>query len=153
MTTDDLSFQETVQYVLDSGADKVDIARQFEVAPSTVDRWANGKSAPAPRLRPVYADELMRMVEEKYPCDECGKFVHEDELSILDAGLYCHTCMKPEKCDWKLFKWKGGRGCCRTTDDPWEVFNLDRTVTLEHTATAHNTTEDKARGILKVLNL
>lgn len=63
---------------------------------------------------------------------------------------------KKPKSDWKVYRWKlpngePARGICKTTDDPWEVWSLDRTIALEHRATIHDATEEQALNVMGVL--
>jgi len=58
---------------------------------------------------------------------------------------------KIQKADWRIYKWPGGKGVCTSTQDPWETFNLDRTVQLEQRGTVHACTEQQAEEVMEVL--
>jgi hypothetical protein len=63
---------------------------------------------------------------------------------------------KPPKSDWRIYRWKlpngdVARGFCKTTEDPWEYWEVARTISMEHRATIHGATEKQAREVMEVL--
>lgn len=62
--TDDETFAQVVQYALEfCGIKGTQVAKQFEIDPSTISRWATGRSKPHRLVRPLVVEWIKNTVE------------------------------------------------------------------------------------------
>jgi hypothetical protein len=58
-------FTKQIKMLAEIVDDDACIAQWFEVAPSTVRRWVEGVSCPAPKMREYIVEELKEMLEQR----------------------------------------------------------------------------------------
>jgi hypothetical protein len=59
---DDSLFADIVRRALSCGIDKVEIARECAVAPSTVTRWSEGTSCPGPMVQTFVVESVAALL-------------------------------------------------------------------------------------------
>lgn len=61
---DDKMFSNIVRLALACGVEKVELAEECAVAPSTIDRWANGSSCPGPNVQAFVVGNVEYLLEK-----------------------------------------------------------------------------------------